>query len=63
MKACERACGDCYRCRAIKKALADARAKARLLRKAMELLESCRWDLGLELQSNDPKDIRQKGFV
>lgn len=59
MKLCERACGDCRRCRAIAKALADARANARLLRQAMTLLDSCRWDLSAELSANDPIDIRQ----
>jgi hypothetical protein len=59
LKHCERSCGDCYRCRAIKKALADAHTTARLLRKAMTLLESCRWDLNGELSVNDPRDIRQ----
>lgn len=63
MKACERACGDCRRCRAITKALAEARSNARLLRQAMTLLESCRWDLGAELTSNDPRDVRQNPFL
>lgn len=59
MKHCANACGDCRRCRAVKARLAETARNARLLRQAMSLLEACRWDLGVELNSNDPRDIRQ----
>ena len=63
MKACANACGDCRRCRAITARLRETARNARLLKRAMQLLEACRWDLGLELASNDPKDVRQNPFL
>lgn len=54
MKLCANACGDCRRCRDLKKLIATAK----LAREALVLLEACDWALAADLQSVDESDVR-----